>query len=104
MTLFLSRPSVREVINAGERTPEEFLQLIQKAQPFQKWLREQNPNADLVREMLREKASSGWLESLPVKAMRFGLFTGSGMIADYFAPGASVATGAVDRTILWKII
>jgi hypothetical protein len=67
-------PSVREVINKGERTPEEFIKLIQKAGVFRKWLNQQNPNADLVKEMLREKASSDWLESLPVKAMRFGLF------------------------------
>jgi hypothetical protein len=99
----LAVPSVREVINSGERTPEEFIRLIQKAGAFQKWLSEQNPNADLIREMLREKANSGWLESLPVKAMRFGLFTGSGMIADFFAPGASVVTGAVDTFMVERL-
>ena len=96
-------PSVREVINKGERTPEEFIKLIRKAGAFQKWLNKQNPNADLVIEMLREKASSDWLESLPMKAMRFGLFTGSGMVADIFAPGTSVATGAVDTFLVERL-
>jgi hypothetical protein len=96
-------PSVREVINTGERTPDEFIKLIQKAGAFRKWLDEQNPNADLVREMLREKASSDWLESLPAKAMRFGLFTGLGTIADFFAPGASIAAGATDTFLVEQL-
>jgi hypothetical protein len=93
--------SVREVINKGERTPQEFIKLMQKAGAFQKWLREQNPNADLVTEMLREKTRVDWLESLPAKAMRFGLFTGAGMIADYLAPGTSTLTaGAVVSPVM----
>jgi hypothetical protein len=96
-------PSVREIINRGERTPEQFIELIQKAGAFQTWLKDQNPNADLIKEMLREKSNSGWLETLPVKAMRFGLFTGAGLVADFFAPGASVATGAVDTFLLERL-
>jgi hypothetical protein len=53
--------------------------------------------------MLREKACGGWLESLPVKAMRFGLFTGFGMMADFFAPGSSAATGAVDTFLVERL-
>jgi hypothetical protein len=99
----VATPSVREVINKGERAPQEFIKLMEKAESFQKWLTQQNPTADLVREMLREKARTDWLDSLPVKAMRFGLFTGIGMIADAFAPGASVATGAVDTFLLEQL-
>jgi hypothetical protein len=96
-------PSVREVINNGERTPEDFIKLMEKAGAFQKWLIKQNPSADLVKEMLREKARTDWLESLPVKTMRFGLFTGVGMAADFLAPGASVATGAVDTFLVERL-
>jgi hypothetical protein len=96
-------PSVREVINNGERTPEDFVRLMEKAAAFKTWLNKQNPNADLVKEMLREKTRADWLESLPMKAMRFGLFTGVGMAADLFAPGASVATGAVDTFLVERL-
>jgi hypothetical protein len=99
----VATPSVREVINNGERTPREFITLLEKAGSFQKWLREQNPEADLVKEMLREKARTSWLESLPIKAMRFGLFTGAGLIADAFAPGSSVSIGAADTFIVEQI-
>ena len=99
----VATPSVREVINNDERTPQEFVSLMEKAVPFQKWLKEQNPTADLVKEMLREKARTDWLESLPVKAMRFGLFTGAGMLSDVWAPGTSVATGAIDAFVVDKV-
>lgn len=99
----VATPSVREVINKGERTPQEFLSLLEKAAPFQKWLNRQNPTADLVKEMLREKAQTHWLESLPLKAMRFGLFTGAGMLANVWAPGTSVAAGAIDTFLVDKL-
>jgi hypothetical protein len=60
-------------------------------------------DADLVKEMLREKTRTDWLESLPVKAMRFGLFTGTGMLADMWAPGTSIATGAIDAFVLEQV-
>jgi hypothetical protein len=99
----VATPSIREVINDGQRTPREFIDLMEKASTFQKWLKEQNPTADLVKEMLREKARADWLESLPIKAMRFGLFTGAGMLADVLAPGASVVTGAIDAFVVDQV-
>jgi hypothetical protein len=95
--------SVREVINKGERTPQEFIKLMEKAEVFRKWLRKQNPNSDLVTEMLREKARVDWLDSLPVKAIRFGLFTGGGFLADLHAPGASIAGAAIDNFLIDKL-
>jgi hypothetical protein len=35
--------------------------------------------------------------------MRFGLFTGAGMLADMLAPGSSPALGAVDTFIVDKV-
>jgi hypothetical protein len=96
-------PSIREIINSGERTPNEFTKLFDKAEAFRKWLNEQNPNADLVREMLREKANVDWLERLPTKAMRFGLFTGIGMAADFFVPGTGAIAGAVDTFLMERL-
>lgn len=99
----VATPSIREVINKGERAPHEFIKLMEKAGAFQKWLKQQNPNADLIREMLREKASTDWLNTLPIKAMRFGLFTGGGMLAELFAPGASVLMGVVDTFLVERL-
>jgi hypothetical protein len=96
-------PSVREAINSGERTPREFVELLGSADAFKKWLNAQNPDKDLIQEMLREKASAGWLEKLPVKAARFGLFSSAGFLTDLLAPGSSVALGAVDGFLIDKL-
>lgn len=99
----VSTPTIREAINSGERTPQEFIRLIEKASPFQKWLQQQNPNSDLVTEMLREKSQADWLESLPVKAMRFGLFKAIGNIADFASPGASIVTDSIDTFLVERL-
>ena len=96
----VATPGVREVINNGDRTPKDFVRLMEKAGAFQSWLKEQNPTADLVQEMLREKTRSDWLDALPIKAVRFALFTGGGLLADMFAPGSSLATSAADTFLV----
>jgi hypothetical protein len=96
----VTTPTIREVINSEERSVSEFLTLFDRADAFKKWFVAQNPSADLIREMLREKAATGWLETTPVKVARFGLFTGGGMLTDVFAPGSSVAVGAIDAFLI----
>jgi hypothetical protein len=100
----LDTPTVREVINSGERTPREFIELLSSANSFKKWLNEQNPDKDLIQEMLREKTKSGWLEALPVKVARFGLFSGAGLFTDMAVPGSSIALAAVDNFLVSKLI
>jgi hypothetical protein len=51
--------SVCEAINSGERTPREFIDLLGTADAFKKWLNAQNPDKDLIQEMLQEKSSIG---------------------------------------------
>jgi hypothetical protein len=96
-------PSVRETINSGVRTPREFFEILESAAAFQNWLTKQNPDKDLIQEMLREKAKVSWLETLPIKTARLGLFGGAGMITDMFAPGSSLALSAVDSFLLNQI-
>jgi hypothetical protein len=99
----LDMPTVREVINSGERTPRDFIKLLSGARPFNEWLNNQNPDKDLIQELLREQTKSGWLETSPVKIVRFGIFTGTGFLADMVAPGSSVALGAVDNFLMGKL-
>jgi hypothetical protein len=96
-------PSVREVINSGARSPREFMNLLGSADTFKKWINAQNPDKDLIQEMLREKTKVGWLEMLPAKLARFGIFSGAGFLADLVAPGSSVALGAVDGFLIDKL-
>jgi hypothetical protein len=99
----IDTPSVREAINSRERTAREFIDLLGSADGFKKWLNTQNPDKDLIQEMLREKAATGWLERLPAKAARFGIFGGAGYFADLVAPGSSIVLGAVDGFLLDRL-
>lgn len=99
----LDTPTIREVINSGERTPREFMSLLRSASSFKNWLNEQNPNKDLIQEMLREKTKTGWLESLPVRIARFGLFSAAGLFTDMVVPNSSIALGAVDGFLVDKL-
>jgi hypothetical protein len=96
-------PSVREVINSGQRTVKEFMDLLAKAEGFKKWLNAQNPDRYLIQEMLREKATAGWLEKLPAKAARFGVFSAAGLFTDAYVPGSSAVLGAVDAFLIERI-
>jgi hypothetical protein len=99
----VATPTVREVINSGSRSTNEFIKLPESAEGFRKWLGVQNPSADLIREMLREKAEVGWLGTLPIKALRLGLFTGLGKLGDAFAPGISLVAEGVDMFLLEQL-
>lgn len=99
----LDTPSVREVINSGARTPREFMNLLGSADTFKNWINAQNPDKDLIQEMLREKTKVGWLEILPAKLARFGIFSGAGFLTDLVAPGSSIALGAVDGFLIDKL-
>jgi hypothetical protein len=97
-------PTVRDVINGGARTVRDFISLLDSASVFRKWLSVQNPEKDLVREMLREKTETGWLETLPLKALRFGIFTGVGKLGDIFVPGTSVVLEGFDALVVESLL
>jgi len=67
--------ALREVINRGERTMEEFLEVLRGAQKFRRWLRQQPEEASLIKEYFRAVTKDSWIDKLPVKATRFALVT-----------------------------
>lgn len=102
-------PSIREVINSGERTFPEFLQLVQDAERFRKWLHSQNSDASLLREYQAAATANTWADKLPTKGIRFAIATGLGLAGEAFMPtGIStmvgIAVGTGDTFLLDKII
>ena len=71
----------RSVINSGERTTSELLDLIERedATKFKKWLSEQPPTAALLKEYDRAVFSAdSWTRRLPFKAGKLMVFAGIG--------------------------
>lgn len=99
-------PRFRDVVNSGSRSIAECIDLLDRADRFKGWLRHQNPDADIIRQVVAEKSKVGFLESTPVKTVRFALFTGLGAAGDLVtgSPGLlGVAAGAFDQFVIDRL-
>ena len=102
--------AVREAINSGERTFDEFIMILEKAQKFKKWLGARNPDAELLREYYKAATAESWVDRLPSKSLRFVLTTLAGVGADMVFPtggvgtGVGVGLGAIDAILLDRVL
>jgi hypothetical protein len=64
-------PSIREVVNSGEKTFRDVIGLVERADKFKNWLKKHADAKDLRTEYCREVAHIGWADKLPAKAVRF---------------------------------
>ena len=101
--------AVREAINGGDRSFGELVELLEKAKDFKAWLRDQEPDQNLVKSYFREVTESSWIDRLPAKTARWSVFTGAGLAID--AAGAEglgtltgVALSAADAFLLDKLL
>jgi hypothetical protein len=79
-------PTIKEVINSGNRSMKEFLRLLDEAAKFKKWLIEANPDVGLIQNYQKEVTKKSWVETLPGKSIRFTVAASAGLLA-------SLATG-----------
>jgi len=93
-------PSLAEVIDAGERTLDEFLLLLDKAARFKDWLKKVNPDEDLIRSYMRDISSEGWIQRLPAKSLRYILTLG----LDATNPVAGMVAGFMDNFVVEKLL
>ena len=86
--------AIREAINSGEKSFDEFLGVLERAERFKNWLRSANPDAKLLEEYYDAATSETWAERLPTKLARFAFCTVSGALLEAIAPsGAGYAAG-----------
>jgi hypothetical protein len=93
-------PSLREVINSGERSFDEFLKLLDKSQKFRDWARGVNPDEKLVKAYWNEVISEGWINKLPTKLLRYIIGTTVGAIEPLSGHAISIA----DSFLLEKLL
>jgi hypothetical protein len=100
--------AIREAINSGERSFDEFLDLLEHADQFKGWLAKKNPEQSLVQDYYSEITAGTWAEKLPGKSFRWVFFTGAGLLLDLAIPtglgtAAGVALSAGDAFLLDKV-
>lgn len=93
-------PSVTEVINTGEKSFDEFLLLLDRADRFKQWLQKVNPDEGLVRTYMRDVSSEPWIQKLPAKSLRYVITTA----LEKVNPVAGVVASVVDNFILEKLL
>ncbi|WP_439067967.1 hypothetical protein [Serratia ureilytica] len=91
-------PDVATVLNAGDRSFEEFLELLSKASKFKKWLKERSPDENLISNYIDDITSSGWISQTPGKILRYLTSTGLGFID----PITGIFASAIDTFVLDK--
>jgi hypothetical protein len=72
-------PTIREVINSGERSFDEFLKLLDKSDKFRESIHRMSPDANLVHEYFNEVTKEGWISSVPAKTVRYVLVFAVGL-------------------------
>ena len=75
-------PSIREVINSGDRTIADFLELLDQAAKFRDWLRAENPDRELLAGYVKAVTEKTWADELPTKTTRWAVVTGLGVAVD----------------------
>jgi hypothetical protein len=102
--------AIREAINSGERTFEEFLEILEKAERFKEWIGTRNPDESLIKEYFKEVTAESWVDKLPSKSFRFVLTTLTGLGADLVFPTGGIGTmigagvGGIDSLLLDKLL
>jgi len=97
--------AIREAVNSGAVSFYSVVKLLDSADKFRHWLQQQPPTADLVRAYYQETVKDSWIEKLPCKSIRWGVFTGIGLVVDAFVGGAAgVAVSAIDSFLVDKLI
>ncbi|RSL29702.1 hypothetical protein D7Z54_29925 [Salibacterium salarium] len=105
----LKNRSIREVINSGEKNFLDYIDLYERSKKFKQWVTDIPPESNLVQEYINTINAKTWAEKLPSKTIRFGMFTGTGLLVDTLgASGVGTLLGtslsAVDSFLLDKLI
>lgn len=88
-------PRIRDVVDSGSRTFDEFLKLLDKSSDrFRRWIHNTSPDANLVSEYLKEVTNEGWIAKLPGKSVRYVLGQILNVATLAMSPATGVAAGA----------
>ena len=101
--------AIREAINSGSVPFSSVVKLLDSADKFRHWMHQQPPDSNLLRAYYEETVKESWVEKLPAKSTRWGIFTGIGLGLDVLGAGGfgtatATVLSAVDAFVLDKLI
>lgn len=107
--VFADTKSLREAINKKQIDLDDLISVLKKSQKFKKWILGIDPDHNLLKSYYAEVTKGTIVDKLPGKSARWGIFTGTGLIADAVATGGigtalGVGLGVLDTFYLDKLI
>lgn len=108
-TLLQDARAIREAINSGEHSFDEFLAIVSKAQKFKDWLRSRNPDAGLLDEYYKAVKAETWIDRLPSKGLRLVIAFGLAAALEAAYPSglgtlAGLGLEAADQLLLDRLL
>lgn len=105
----LEGKSIAGVLRDGGRDFHELLDVVEASGEFKKWVLGVDQDKNLAKEYFREINSTGWLNKLPNKALRYMTFAGAsttiGLVASPpVGAAAGAALSAVDTFFLDRLV
>lgn len=98
---FESARDIRIMLDSGEMTFREFIDIYEEGQKFRSWIKALPDDAQLLTEYLETINAIPALARLPTKAVRWTLFTGAGLAVDaMFGGGGAGLAGATGVSVL----
>ena len=92
-------PNIREVIDSGQRSFDDFLKLLDHADKFKHWLHGASPDSDLVREYVEKLTAEGWISSVPARLVRYMIAAAVGHFSEY----GGMAVAAADMFLVERM-
>ena len=103
--LLLQAHAIREVINSGERSFTDFVDVLHLAEEFKAWLASRDASTDLLEQYYEEVSRRTWISTIPAKALRWTIVTGVGVFVPQ--PVGTIAAGslaAADSFLLERLV
>jgi len=100
---------LRETINSGSKSLEDFFPILDKAAKYKHWLHDLPNDKNLLKEYIKKVGEKTWLEQVQSKAVRFYLVAGINTLLNITIPQpggiiASTGLSAFNTFVLEKLI
>ena len=107
--VFNDAKTLREAINKKLIDLDDLMLVLKHSRKFKKWIIGVEPDQDLIKSYYSEVTKETFVDKLPGKSVRWGIFTSAGIIADLLATGGigtvvGIGLGALDTFFLDKLI